>query len=128
MAKKKNRRSLLARLRRLEVRELHKHPFAIPVAAFLILFFVSLGLFINFNGTTLTANDAHVVIVSDNGKRQTLPTRAATVGDFLKRINVNLKEGDVVEPTIDTQIVDDNFRVNVYRARPGIYLILLNIG
>jgi resuscitation-promoting factor RpfB len=116
--RKKKKRSLIARLRRLEVRELHKHPFAIPAATFLILSFVLMGLVIHFNGKTVGANDAHVVIVTEKGKRQALPTRAGNVGDFLKRINIELHEGDVVEPTVDTPIVDDNFRVNVYRARP----------
>jgi resuscitation-promoting factor RpfB len=116
--RKKKKRSLIARLRRLEVRELHRHPFAIPAAAFLILSFVSMGLVVYFNGKTVGANDAHVVIITEKGKRQALPTRAGNVGDFLKRINVELHEGDVVEPSVDTPIVDDNFRVNVYRARP----------
>lgn len=112
------KRSLLARLRRLKIRDMHKHPFAIPIAAFLLLFLVCAGLLIHFNGKTVGATDAHVVILSNDGKRRTLPTRATTVGDFLQRVDVQLHEGDVVEPAADTEIVEDNFRVNVYRARP----------
>lgn len=110
------------RAKRAERRErllnLRHHPFVVPVLTFLVLFFVSLVAFVAFNGRTVTASDSHIVIFNNNKNVETLPTRAGTVGDLLKRLNITLNEGDVVEPTVDTPIVEDNFRVNLYRARP----------
>ncbi len=54
----------------------------------------------------------------DNGKQQTLDTKAKTVGELIGKLKLNLIDQDVVEPSRDTEIVEDNFRVNVYRARP----------
>lgn len=63
-------------------------------------------------------SDSHVVFVFDSGKKHTIDTKAATVGELISRLNLNLIPEDVVEPTADTPIVEDNFRVNIYHARP----------
>src|ERR1700741_951571 len=96
----------------------HKHPFVIPVVMLMVLFFASLGIFVMTNSEKVVASDSHLVIFSHDKKQETLPTRAKTVGDFLDRVNVKLNEGDVVEPSKDTEILDEKFRINVYRARP----------
>ncbi|GAC1388120.1 MAG: hypothetical protein NVS1B7_7510 [Candidatus Saccharimonadales bacterium] len=112
------KKKLFKQIKSFEIKEVHKHPYMIPLVALLILSITSTGLFVYFTTTTVLPRDTHVVIISSDHKRQTIPTRAITVGDFLKRINVQLRPGDVVEPATSTDIVEDNFRVNVYRARP----------
>lgn len=104
--------------RKLKARKLHKHPFAVPVLTLVILCIVSLVASVVSGGQTLGANDAHVVQLSVDGKKEVLPTRATTVEEFLSRTNIALHEGDVVEPAKETMIFDDNFRINIYRARP----------
>jgi uncharacterized protein YabE (DUF348 family) len=37
---------------------------------------------------------------------------------LVKRLPLNLIPQDVVEPSLDTPIVEDNFRINIYHARP----------
>ncbi len=96
----------------------HNHPFAIPVITTLVLFFAALGFFIFSGGDEVVASDSHLVIVTHDKKQETLPTRAKTVGEFLERANIPVNEGDVVEPSTDTEIADQKFRINVYRARP----------
>ena len=96
----------------------HKHPLVIPVVMLLVLFFVSLGIFVGAGGQRVVASDSHLVVFSHDKKQETLPTRAKTVDEFLKRVDVKLNEGDVVEPSLDTKILDEKFRINIYRARP----------
>lgn len=96
----------------------HKHPFVIPVATLFVLFFAVLAFFIFSGGTQIAASDSHLVVFTHDKKQRTLPTRAQTVGEFLERVDVRLNEGDVVEPSTDTKITDEKFRINVYRARP----------
>lgn len=112
------KRHALFYYKRLESLNWHKHPFFIPVATFFVLFFVTMSSFIVLNGKDVLASDSYVVLLSHDKKREALPTRAKTVGEFLQKINVTLNEGDVVEPDTNTPITEDNFRVNVYRARP----------
>lgn len=97
---------------------LHKHPFMVPIVTFLVLFVVSVVGFISLNGQNIGPSDSHIVKVSIDGKSQTVPTRAKNVNEFLSRANININEGDVVEPALGAKIEDDDFRVNVYRARP----------
>jgi len=104
--------------RRRKFFDLHKHPLVVPVLTFLVLFIVSMIAFVNFGASTLGPADSRVVNVYADGQSQTLPTRAKTVGDLLERLDIKLNEGDVVEPGLDTEILDDDFSVNVYRARP----------
>ncbi len=107
---------------RLKSHNWHKHPLVIPVTTFVVLFFISLSSWVLLDSRQVQASDSHTVILSHDKERVTLPTRADTVKDFLDRSGITLNEGDVVEPSTDTKIVDDNFRVNVYRARPVIII------
>ena len=94
-----------------------RHPFVVPVVTFIMIFFVGLATYVSFGGQTVGAADKRIVEVFYDGKRQTLPTRSKTVGDLLQKISVTVGPKDVVEPSIDAPIVEDNFKINVYRAR-----------
>ena len=98
--------------------QLRKHPFVVPVLTFLVLFFVTAFAFILLNGSTVGASDSRLVHLSVDGQSQIIPTRASTVGDLLKRLNIQVHDQDLIEPTQDTPILQDNLQVTVYRARP----------
>lgn len=98
---------------------LKNHPFVVPVVTFMTLFFISMVAFIIFGGgTTVGPSDSRVVNVYVDGEKQTLPTRAQTVGDLLERLSITVKPNDVVEPAVDSPILTDNFNINIYRSRP----------
>lgn len=103
------------------VRRAVRHPaVTVPLATFSVLILLTVfGLLIfNSGSPTLQPIDSNIVILTNDGKEQTVPTRAHTVGELLERRGITLNEGDVVEPAVDAEIVSDNFRVNVYRAVP----------
>ncbi len=105
------------------VRRVQKHPaFFVPMMTFgILLIVVIVGLLIVTRGNPLPelqASNSRVVLLSHDNKNDVIPTDAKTVGDLLKRLDISLNEGDTVEPARDTEIVSDNFRVNVYRAKP----------
>jgi uncharacterized protein YabE (DUF348 family) len=101
-----------------EPRRLRHHPFVVPVITFLALFFMtSIGLVL-FNGQTVKPEDLHVVSLTVDTQKQTFPTRAKTVKDLLAKQNIEVNEQDIIEPSLDTKILEDNFSVNVYKARP----------
>lgn len=99
-------------------KKLKNHPFVIPIVTFLVLFFASIVGLVALQSHTIVPDDAHIVIVSHDKTQEIVPTSAATVSELLQRLDLKLNDGDVVEPDIDTAIVEDNFRVNIYRARP----------
>jgi uncharacterized protein YabE (DUF348 family) len=96
---------------------IYKRPWLVPIVGLFVAVGV-VGVVTLLRGHTPELVDSHIVYVFDGGKRQTLDTKAATVGELVKRLPLNLIPQDVVEPAADTRIVQDNFRVNVYRARP----------
>jgi len=96
----------------------HNHPYAIPVTTFLVLFFVSIASFIGLNARTDPPSDSHIIEFSVEGERRSIPTRAKTVGEFLRKVDVKLGQNDIVEPNAETKIDDEKFHINVYRARP----------
>lgn len=103
------------------IKKVSKQPFfAVPVLTFLILGVVTVGLllFVTKGEGRLQSLDTNIAVVSYDDQEQTVPTRAKTVGELLKKMDITLHEGDVVEPSPDTGIASDNFRVNVYRAVP----------
>lgn len=98
-----------------------RHPVvAIPVVTVSVLIFLSVvGILLLSGGKPqLKTTDTHVVIINHDDTEHSLPTRAKTVGEVLERAEIKLNEGDVVEPTAETDVVSDNFRINVYRAVP----------
>ena len=109
------------RAQRRQVRRLKlfsRHPFAVPVVTFIVLVGVAV-LGYHFLGNNQSKRpDSLVVIVSHDHIQQTVPSKEPTVGALLKKLNLQLNPGDVVEPAADTLIKQDNFRINIYRAVP----------
>lgn len=103
------------------IKRLAKKPlFTVPLATFMALLVVAaVGLIISTGGhPTRNEHNSNVVVVNYDKKERTIPTDAKTVGQLLERLDIKLKEGDVVEPSRETEIASDNFRINVYRAVP----------
>ena len=121
LALMKQRHTAAHRARVAMIKRIGKRPlFTVPVATFMVLLTaVMIGVLVSSGGhPTLGQDDPNVVVVSYDKKERTIPTDAQTVGELLKRLDIRLHEGDVVEPSQDTEIASDNFRVNVYRAVP----------
>lgn len=103
------------------LKRVSRHPaFTIPLMTGLALMLLTVLGIVIFNGGSpkLQSTDTHIVIITHDKTEQTVPTRAKTVSDVLQRFNIKVNPGDVVEPDLQTEIVTDNFRVNVYRAVP----------
>jgi uncharacterized protein YabE (DUF348 family) len=99
----------------------HRHPFGLPVTVFLALLLIGgLGLLIttHHNNTAFHPDANHIVIINHDGVEQTVPTREATVGALLKKLHIAVSARDRVEPVLSSTIVQDNFRINIYRASP----------
>ncbi len=97
---------------------LHAHVFAFSIIVIIFAFFFFAGGLVLANDQVLSPNDSHLVDLLVDGKQTSIPTRAATVGELLAKTNTTLHTGDIVEPVAATPIDADNFRVQVYRARP----------
>lgn len=105
-------------IQRFLAHELTRHPFMVPAVTLVLLSIVTLFCIIWFGSQTRGAGEPHTVQLTVAGQKETIPTRAVNVRDLLKRLDIELHEGDVVEPALDTRITSDEFRVNVYRAKP----------
>src|SRR5690606_5252159 len=92
--------------------------FMVPAVTLIFLSVITLVSIVWFGSQTRGAGEPHTVQLSVAGQKETIPTRAVNVRDLLKRLDIELYEGDVVEPAVDTPITSDDFRVNVYRAKP----------
>lgn len=97
----------------------NRRPYIVPAMGLVVGVLIVIASIIFGPTKILRPSESHVVFLSDNGVRQTLTTKVATVGDLIKKLpTLNLVPEDVVEPSLDTPIVQDNFRINVYRSRP----------
>lgn len=98
---------------------IRQRPYILPFFGVLLgLLIVLVIVYGRGGGHTYRPSDSHVVFVFDSGRKRTIDTKALTVGDLINRLNLHLIPEDVVEPSFDTPIVEDNFRVNIYHARP----------
>lgn len=65
------------------------------------------------------ASDQHVLTIHDRGDEQVVITKASTLGEALRLADIEISAGhDVVEPSLDSELVASNYSVNIYRARP----------
>jgi len=99
-------------------RHVKKRPYIVPIFGLILGFVIVGAALLGGSGKTLRPSEAHVVFLFDKGDRTVLDTKAKTVGELLGKLPLNLIIEDVVEPSLDTPIPEDNFRVNIYRARP----------
>ncbi len=100
----------------------HKHPFGAPLMLFVGAVVVG-GLLLlvlakTHKTTAFHPNTSYIVIVKHDNGTQTVPTNQPTVGALLNKLHIPVGSRDRVEPSLDTPIEQDYFRVNVYRAVP----------
>ena len=69
-------------------------------------------------GQSVNAENHRVVTIHFDGFKRTISTEANTVGEVLEQTGVSYIDEDLVEPSLDTQIISSVFNINVYRARP----------
>lgn len=103
------------------IKRISRHPaFVVPMITFFSLLMLSIVLLLVFNGGSprIHSSDSRVVIISHDHVEQTVPTREKTVGTLLKKLNIKVNPGDVVEPAQSTAINQDDFRINIYRGTP----------
>lgn len=107
---------------RRKVRQLQivaRHPVMLPLLTFLALVLLTAGGVLLLGGTSkVTQSNSLVVIISHDHVQQIVPTKEPTVGALLKKLNIELRQGDVVEPSLSTPINQEDFRINVYRSVP----------
>lgn len=61
---------------------------------------------------------AKFVIIYDGIDKMSVRTDARTVEEVLDRAKIELNEGDIVDPRMDSEINADNYFINIHRARP----------
>ncbi len=109
----------MKKLRHRGKQHLERRPYIVPLLGLLIGICVAIAIWVGHGSSaSFRPSDAHIVYLYDGGKKQVLDTKALTVGELVHRLGLQLIPQDVVEPTVDTPIVEDNFRINIYRARP----------
>jgi uncharacterized protein YabE (DUF348 family) len=94
------------------------HSFTLGLFTIAFVFIFVATSFVVANGQTLGPNDSHMVNLYIDGQTTVVPTRATTVKDFLEKMNIKLYEADLVEPGLYAPITQDDFNIQVYRARP----------
>lgn len=97
-----------------------RHPFAVPFITFAVLLTVAGAVYVAARQTDRLPKptDANIVIINHDKQERIVPSKRSTVGTLLGKLQIKLHEGDTVEPDINTVIDRDQFRINVYRAKP----------
>ena len=67
-------------------------------------------------------NSEHYISFYDSGDVLTVRSDAKTVGEALLRANIKISEYDTVEPALDEEIKEEDFNINIYRAREVIVI------
>src|SRR5665213_655217 len=76
------------RVRRLKI--MSRHPFAVPVFTFAALIALTIFSLVLIRHVATPTTNAYMVIISDNGIQQTVPSREPTVGDLIAKLHITL--------------------------------------
>lgn len=68
--------------------------------------------------STVNAEDTRIVTVHIDGETKIIATNSQTVEGVIDKLGANLSQHDKTEPSLDSEVVGNNFTINVYRARP----------
>jgi uncharacterized protein YabE (DUF348 family) len=83
----------------------------------LLLILTGIGFYI-FNKQQNPKVEPYIVIITENGQSEDVPSIEPTVGALLNKLNIKLGQGDIVEPSLNAHINQDKFRINIYKALP----------
>lgn len=64
------------------------------------------------------ADSSRIVSIYSDGHKKVITSQATTVKDVVAESDIELHEGDLVEPALDTAVPAGFFNINIYRARP----------
>ena len=67
--------------------------------------------------TESSSDDSFFVTVFDGEEKTVLRSESKTVGELLDRAKIEIRDGDKVEPELTEEITEDDFKINIYRAR-----------
>jgi uncharacterized protein YabE (DUF348 family) len=98
----------------------HHPSFKVPLITFgLLIVLTGVGYFVAKGTNKLPpVHDAKIVIISHDDIQQIVPSKQDTVGQLIKKLDIKINPGDVIEPSPTTHINQDQFRINIYRAVP----------
>lgn len=95
-----------------------RHRFILAVVASLLAFiFASAGL-VFANPETSRPDDAHIVVVFQDGVERTVVTRLDTVGELIDKLQIKISNFDLLEPSREAVINSDNFKIQIRTAEP----------
>lgn len=99
-----------------------QHPFGAPIMFFIGAVVISIALLAvlseTHTTTTFHPDTSYIAIIKYDGQTETVPTSQPTVGALLKKLKIPVGPRDRVEPSQNTPIAQDYFRINIYRAVP----------
>ena len=64
------------------------------------------------------ADGKHVLTIYDDGQEKAIITDATTLREAFEKSGVEIGTHDVTEPSLDTELTEAEYTVNIYRARP----------
>lgn len=90
------------------------------VAAFLLIVAGAFSLFVipQVQAASQESSGKRLITIHDRTQEKVILTHATSVKDALKDAGVALDQNDAVEPGLTQELVDNNYYINIYRARP----------
>ena len=71
---------------------------------------------------TVQEGTGHYITIYDAKGNLTIRSDAKTVADVLERADIKIGDYDIVEPALDEEIKEENFNINIYRAREALVI------
>lgn len=90
------------------------------VAAFLLIVAGAFSLFVipQVQAASQESSGKRLITIHDRTQEKVILTHATSVKDALRDAGVALDQNDAVEPSLAQELVDSNYYINIYRARP----------
>ncbi|MGI6612753.1 MAG: ubiquitin-like domain-containing protein [Candidatus Nanosyncoccaceae bacterium] len=87
-----------------------------------VVIFLTIGVFALLPKTFAVTQDVdlkseqRLVTIFDRNQKSVVLTTQTTVAEVLEQAGVEIASGDVVEPSLETELISDKFYINIFRA------------
>lgn len=100
-----------------------KSLFLVSVLALLVFFILTTFQVANAKKSSTTrVHNERLLTIYDRGVETTILTTATTLRQAFEKAGIVVDQQDVVEPSLDEELVASDYRVNIYRARPVVII------
>jgi uncharacterized protein YabE (DUF348 family) len=91
---------------------------ALSVVSISIFTAISLLSFSSLSRISMVEQHGRLITIYDDGSQKTILSQGQTVADALAQAEIEVDSSDIIEPSLNSQLIASSYSINIFRSRP----------